>query len=96
MTSLSTWEQSAIYDPTNPNQRTYVYYTGIPGRYSSFYYNRVPTTAKLQGVFDSMPDWTTALLVGLLGAGLGFFGARAYKAKSVTKAFQFSGARRRR
>lgn len=92
-TTISTWEQSAIYDPTNPNQITHVRYAGIPGGYASYYFNRVPTTAKLSGIFDSMPDWSTALIVGLLGAGLGFFGARAVKAKSIKGAF--AGSRRR-
>ena len=77
--TITTWEQSALFEPGNPNQRTYVQYTGIPGGYASYYYNKVPTTAKLQGIFDTMPDWLSAGIIGLLGVGVGFFGARAYR-----------------
>lgn len=75
---LTTWKQDAIYDPTNPDQRVYHRYTGIPGGYGSFYYSKVPTTAKLQGVLDSAPSWLTAGIVGLVGLGVGFFGAKRF------------------
>ena len=73
---ITTWKQDALYDPSNPDQRVYHYYTGIPGGYGSFYYSKVPTTAKLQGVFDSAPSWLTAGIVGLIGIGAGFLGAK--------------------
>lgn len=74
--NLATWQQDAMFNPANPNQIARVQYAAIPGRYASWYYNQIPTTAKLQGVFDSLPDWTTALFVVALGAGVGFFGSR--------------------
>jgi hypothetical protein len=78
MTNLATWEQDAFFDPTNPNQKSYVYYSQIPGGYSSYYYNRVPTTAKLQGLgisgWSAWPVWAQALAVGAVGVALGFIG----------------------
>lgn len=95
-TILSQWEQAAQYDPMNPLQKTYVYYTGIPGGYGSFYYNQVPTTAQLNGLGDtSIPDWVSALLVGLVGVGAGYFGLKtAYP--WARKHLGLSGHRRRR
>jgi hypothetical protein len=90
---ISMWEQAAEFDPTNPSQINHVRYAGIPGTYASYYYNRVPTTAQLNGLFDTLPDWATAGIVGLFGLGLGFFGARAYKKR---KGKSLSGARHRR
>ncbi len=75
---ITTWEQTALFEPGNPNQRTHVRYTGVPGGYGSFYFNRVPTTAKLQGIFDTLPDWATIGIIGLLGLGVGFFGAKTF------------------
>jgi hypothetical protein len=46
---LSQYEQAAMFDPTNPNQRQYVQYAQIPGTYGSSYINRVPVTAELKG-----------------------------------------------
>lgn len=40
--ALSQWEQSGIFDPTNPNQQQVVQYAQIPGGYGSWYYNRIP------------------------------------------------------
>lgn len=64
---ITTWEQAAQYDPTNPNQRTYAYYTGIPGGYSSFYYNKVPTTAQLLGMGYSPSTFSPGRGTHLLG-----------------------------
>lgn len=79
MTNLTTWEQAAQFDPTNPLQKQYIYYTGLPGGYGSFYYNQVPTTAQLKGLgdvtsFSTWPTWAQALSVAALGAALGFIG----------------------
>lgn len=75
-TFLSTWEQTGQFDPTNPNQIVHTRYTGIPGGYGSFYYNKVPTTAKLQGIADpsTWPAWAQAFGVGVLGLAIGFAG----------------------
>ena len=95
-TILSQWEQAAQYDPMNPNQKTYVYYTGIPGGYGSFYYNRVPTTATLSGLGDTpIPDWMSALLVGLVGVGAGYFGVK-HALPWTKKHLGLHGHRRRR
>jgi len=78
-TILSQWEQTWQYDPTNPLQKSYAYYTGIPGGYSTFYYNRVPTTAQLSGLglsWSDIPDWVTMALVTATGVGLGYLGAK--------------------
>lgn len=91
---ISTWEQTGQYDPTNPNQRTYVQYAGIPGGYASYYYNRVPTTAKLQGLAAAMPNWMTVGLVVLGGAVVGYLGARHAPA-GLKKRLGLSGHRRR-
>ena len=96
-TILSTWEQSAQYDPLNPNQKTYVYYTGVPGGYGSFYYNRVPTTATLSGALgvSTLPDWAQAGLVGLAGLAIGFIGWR-FAGPPIKRKLGLSGARRGR
>lgn len=79
---LTTWEQSAQFDPTNPDQKQLIYYTALPGGYSSFYYNKVPTTANLLGLnglgdvtdFSTWPGWAQGLLVGAIGVAAGYFG----------------------
>jgi hypothetical protein len=80
-TMLTTWEQAAQFDPTNPNQKQLIYYTALPGGYSSFYYNQVPTTAQLNGLrglglasFSELPTWAQAASVAVLGVVLGFVG----------------------
>ena len=95
-TILSTWEQSAQYDPLNPNQKTYVYYTGVPGGYGSFYYNRAPTTATLSGALGAaLPDWATASIVGLVGVAVGFLGWK-YAGPPIRRKLGLSGHRRNR
>lgn len=80
MTNLTTWEQAAQFDPTNPNQIARIYYAGLPGGYSSYYYNKVPTTAKLSGLnglgfsFSGMPSFVQMLFVGALGLAAGYYG----------------------
>lgn len=91
---ISTWEQTGMYDPTNPNQITHVRYTGMPGGYGSFYYNRVPNTAVLQGLGAALPAWATTGLVLLGGVALGYFGARHAPA-GIKRRLGLSGHRRR-
>jgi hypothetical protein len=82
MQQLQTFQQSGMFDPTNPNQIVYERYTGIPGGYGSFYFNRVPTdTQRLNGLRGSMttPVWLQALLVAGIAAGAGYGGMRLYR-----------------
>jgi hypothetical protein len=84
MQQLQTFEQSAIFDPTNPDQIVYERYTGIPGGYGSFYFNRVPTaTQRLNGRSlagtMSIPVWLQALLVAGTAAGAAYGGMRLYR-----------------
>lgn len=51
MIKLDQWQQSAVFEPDNPGQQIQEHYTGLPGNYSSFYWNRVPVEATLSGVF---------------------------------------------
>jgi len=75
MTNLTTWQQDAMFDPTNPDQKSYLYYSQIPGGYGSYYYSKVPTTAQLQGInWATWPVWAQALVVGGLGLAIGYFG----------------------
>lgn len=77
---ISTWEQSAQFEPNNPNQISYQRYVGIPGGYGTFYYNKVPTTAQLQGLgtssFASLPDWAQIGIVAGLGLVGGYFATK--------------------
>lgn len=79
---LKTYEQTGIFDPTNPTQRKREVYTGIPGGYGSFYWNVVPTDAGLKGAglgfWTSIPSWGQALLVGAVAAVGGYFGVQKW------------------
>lgn len=94
---ISTWEQSAVYDPTNPHQIQKVQYAQIPGGYASYYYNRVPTTATLKGALGDVLDPSTwsptfqMLAVGLLSAVAGFYGWRRYGDSIETRYHKFRG-----
>ncbi len=71
---LKTYEQTAVFDPNNPNQVIREAYT--PGGFSSFYFNRIPTESSLGGLgtgFTGMPSWLQLGLVGLIGAAGGYF-----------------------
>jgi len=80
---ISTWEQAALADPSNPHQREHLQYAQVPGGYGVWYYNRVPTTSQLNGslggVWDTLPVWGQAFVVGLIGLAGGYFGSKAYK-----------------
>lgn len=93
---ISTWEQVPLFDPSNPNQRVHVQYTGIPGGYGTFYYNKVPNTAKLQGLGAfALPAWAQAALVAVVGLGLGFFGFKYVPVKVRSKIPGLHGRRRK-
>lgn len=49
MLTQTHWKETFEYEPWNPAQRGIVHYTGLPGGYSTFYYNQVPNTTGLVG-----------------------------------------------
>jgi hypothetical protein len=84
MHSLTQWEQSPTFDPYNPNQIVREPNNTWPGQggYSSFYWNKQPTTvgqvlgALRGGSFSGLPPLVQALVVGGLAAVAGFYGYR--------------------
>lgn len=85
------YEQTSMFDPTNPNQVIREQYAQIPGGYGSWYYNRVPVTAKALGgvglgdAFDTLPGWMQLGLVGSIGAVVGYFGYKKFGGKAKAK-----------
>ena len=70
MILMSSWQQSPLFEPDNPGQMVQERYTGLPGGYSSFYFNRVPNDAVLQGsslaaAQGSKVGWVLGALFGL-------------------------------
>jgi len=101
MHALATWEQSPTFDPYNPNQIVREAYTGIPGGYGSFYFDKVPTQSTLMGSlrglgagFSGLPRWGQALIVGGLAAAAGFYGFKYVGPKVGLRGL--AGTRRRR
>lgn len=97
MLVTKTWEQSGLFDPTNPDQRIReVYaYPGDGGSFTSIYWNPVKNAADLNGLrglgdFNSwwagIPDWVQMLLVGGAAATAGYFGMKRYGDKYVRPA----------
>ena len=79
MLMTKAYEQTAVYDPTNPGQirRVTRAYPG-DGGYSSFYFNPVGTGGTLNGLrglngFDTWPAWAQIATVGGIAAAVGFF-----------------------
>jgi hypothetical protein len=84
MYALKTYEQTGVYDPTDPTQRIREEYAGNPGRWASFYWNVVPTEGELRGLgagWASIPNWGQIAIVGAIGAAAGYFGWSRYGAK---------------
>jgi hypothetical protein len=88
MYALKTYEQSAVFDPTNPHQRIREEYASDPGTWASYYFNEVPTTATLGGLgaglgasWTSVPGWAQIAIVGAIGAAAGYFGWQRYGEK---------------
>lgn len=92
MYALTTYEQTAVNDPINPNQISREALVGIPGGWGSYYWNKVPTGSSLNGLrgFSDIPVLGQALIVGGLAAVIGFFGVR-----HVGPKLGLSGARSR-
>jgi hypothetical protein len=84
MHQLTQWQPTDTFDAYNPNQIVREPDNTWPGQggYSSFYWNKQPTTVKnLEGLAGSF-DFTTLspgvqmLTVGVLAGVLGFFAMR--------------------
>jgi len=79
MYTLDTWQQSATFDPANPGQMVQEHYTGLPGGYSSFYFNKVPNTSSLEGLAEVRGvsfGWKLGLGIGIAGILFMTFGRR--------------------
>lgn len=50
MVSASRWQQSPLFEPANTGQMIQEHYTGLPGGYSSFYFDQIETGATLAGL----------------------------------------------
>ena len=93
MLMLDTWEQSAVFNPSDPTQKKEERYTGNPGGYSTFYFNRVPNPGTLKGLSLPRPfSLGGAIVYGLIGLGIALAatktkaGRKAWsKAKSLVK-----------
>jgi hypothetical protein len=77
---LDQWQQSAVFNPGDPTQKKIEQYTGIPGGYSSFYFNRRPVQGQLDGPFTSGiatgAGVTIGVLFGTILIGAGAWGLR--------------------
>ena len=81
MHSLTQWEPSPTFDPYNPNQLVREPNNTYPGQggYSSFYWNKQPTTvtqvlgALRGGGFAKLPPFAQALVIGSLAAFAGYY-----------------------
>lgn len=108
---LKQYEQVAVFDPTNPNQRSISRRVGVPGGWASFYFNEVPVTANLQGLrgglglsWAALPSWAQMLIVGGGAAVAGFFTMKRFGDSAIKPALRKVGinlsglgrARRRR
>lgn len=100
MQLIKTYEQTGIYDPTNPTQYKREAYVGIPGGYGSFYWNTVPNTATLGGLrgagfWSSIPVWGQAVIIAGAAVAGGYFGWSRFGGTIKSK-LGLSGSRRRR
>ena len=75
MLELTRWRQSPVFDITNPGQMIQEHYTGLPGGYSSYYFDQIPTESHvLRGLADeavapwNMIAWTGLLLGAVAGS----------------------------
>lgn len=85
MLAVKGWEQTAIYDPTNPNQRIREITIGWPMPAASYYWNPVANAGQLQGLrgglglsWATTPGWAqTAIVAGVAGL-VGYFSMRKW------------------
>lgn len=90
MVSAARWQQSPLFDPTNAGQMIQEHYTGLPGGYSSMYFNRIPTDASLAGLGAATVDWYQlgAALAGV--AVVATIGLLGWKQRDLIKKWRTS------
>lgn len=102
---LKTFEQTAVFDPTNPNQRVIAQRIGVPGGWGSFYFNQIPTTANLNGLgaggFSGLPAWAQIGIVLAGSTAAGYFAMQRFGTGYIKPALRkvginLSGPRSRR
>lgn len=70
MQMLYGWEQTAVFNPADPTQKKIETYTGVPGGYSSFYFNRVKPAGSLMGLRGTSPiTWRSLAIYSLVAVG---------------------------
>lgn len=108
--ALTTYEQTGIYDPTNPNQRIREGYASSPGTWASYYWNPVKSDAQMRGpglgmTWASLPSTAQLAIVLAIGGAVGYFGFKKFgsslrptlkKLPIVGNAFAGLGRSRRR
>ena len=103
---LKSYDQTGVYDPTNPDQRIREGYASSPGRWASYYWNQVDSGANLKGLgsgWASLPGPAQLAIVGVIGAVAGYYGWKRF-GKRLTPTLKkvpivggmLSGSRRRR
>lgn len=73
MVHLSSWQQVADFQPDNPGQMVQEHYTGLPGGYSSFYFNRVQDSSQLVGTLAQAQGSRIGAVLGVLLGVAGIF-----------------------
>jgi hypothetical protein len=84
MLTQTHWKETFKYEPWNPAQRGIEHYTGLPGGYSTFYYNQIPNTTQLMGAEEGRSvGWVLAFwgFAALAGAAVGYGAARVVQNK---------------
>jgi hypothetical protein len=103
MFAVKTYEQTGVFDPTNPMQKVRTAYT--PSGYQSFYFNRQPNTSTLSGLgssgWEGLSPTIQIGIVGALAAIAGYFGMAKWGDKYVKPQLRkvginLNGARRAR
>lgn len=77
---IQSYQQTGIFDPTDPNQRIREGYAGLPGQWTSYYWDRVNNGSQLQGLrgglaapFSTWPSWMQIGVVGAAATAVGYF-----------------------
>ena len=91
---LKQYEQTAVYDPNDPNQERRIFYAGGVG-YNTAYFNRVPVESTLKGV--GLSGWSTlpaAAQIAIVLAGstaVGFFAMKKFGSSHIKPALRKVG-----